>query len=305
MEWKKVAKTGFGLVLLTALFWVSDIGAIVSSLRKVDLELYTAGVGLFLTTYVAASLRWETLSQTIGYNISFSDSFRIIAISYSFNKLFPGNSGDLVRSKIFERYRGIDSHGRILGIVALERYFTVVSLLSIVAVSLFFFDVPLIGRFQPLLVIFALAGAGFSLVLVLKKTLLERIGLLSPIGSSFLSDVLDGYRSSNRREIGLNMFYSLYIRSAEAVVFYLFVLALSSGIGFWEAAFVTSMMSLVSALPISPGGIGAVEAAGTGMLVALGLGYSSALSLVILQRSVGLVLMALVGVTVYWVEELV
>ncbi|MFB6190504.1 MAG: YbhN family protein [Candidatus Nanohaloarchaea archaeon] len=302
MKKKKIAKTFLSVVLVSAIVLVADVGEVFNHIARTRLRWYGLAVAVFLTTYPAAALRWKRLSSSIGYDLSLGESFRLVAVSYSFNKMFPGNAGDVVRSKVLQRYREVDSHGEVLGIVALERYFTVLALLTVVMASLFFIKLPFPGV-KWIILLFTAAAAGLSLGLFLgddsEKWLLDRI----PVGSGFLEDAMDGYRSSSRKDLVLNFACSLYIRTAEAVVFFLFVLSLSSGLNFWEGAFVTSVMSLVSALPISPAGIGPVDATGTGLLVVAGLSYSAALSLVMLQRSVGLVLMALIGVLVFLAEE--
>jgi uncharacterized membrane protein YbhN (UPF0104 family) len=302
MELKQLAKTVFSLALVAALVLVADIGEVVRHLSRADVYWYGLAVAVFLTTYPAAALRWKRLSSSIGYDLSLGESFRLVAVSYSFNKIFPGNAGDMVRSKVLQRYREVESHGEVLGIVALERYFTVLALLAVVMASLLFIQLPFQGV-KWVLLLFTAVAAGLSLGLFLGDDKEERLVNMVPVGSGFLEDVMDGYRSSSRRDLVFNFACSLYIRAAEAAVFFLFILSLSSGLTFWEGAFVTSVMSLVSALPISPAGIGPVDATGTGLLVVAGLGYSAALSLVVLQRSVGLLLMALIGVVVFLAEE--
>ncbi len=302
MNWKKIAKNITAIALLVALFVLVDPQELAGSLSGADPVLYLTGVTLFLTTYIAAALRWQRLSRSIGYDLSIGDAFKIIAVSYSFNKLFPGNAGDVGRSKIFEQFHDVENHGNVLGIVALERYLGIVSLLGIIGVAFLFIDFP-VEALGWILSLFAGILVAFSFLLLMDEGFIEKIKALVPIGSGFVSDLLKGYRSSSRRDVTVNLIYSLYIRLTEALVFYILILALTLETGFWEGAFVTSIMSLVSGLPISPGGLGPVDATGTGLLVVAGVTYSSALSLVILQRSVGLVLMAVIGALVYLLHE--
>ncbi|MFB6191328.1 MAG: lysylphosphatidylglycerol synthase transmembrane domain-containing protein [Candidatus Nanohaloarchaea archaeon] len=303
MDYRRAAKLLFSFTILGLLFWFSDVEAIASNISKADPGLYLAAVALFLTTYAAASLRWRNLSRSIGYDLGLTESFRLIAVSYSFNKLFPGNAGDAVRSKIFERYEDVDSHGKILGIVALERYLGVLSLLTIIFVSLALADIQIFEKIRWVLAIFGFVSVGFGLALLVDRDIMKLVlGFLPGKAEGFLLEVMEGYQSSSRADLVKNLFLSLYIRSVEAVMFFLILGALSADIGLWEGALVMSTLSLVSAIPVSPGGLGTVDATGAALLTFLGTSYSLALSVMILQRSIGLFLMGLVGATVYTVE---
>ncbi|MFB6147422.1 MAG: YbhN family protein [Candidatus Nanohaloarchaea archaeon] len=301
MELKSAARAGISLLLVAALLYLADIPEILDHLARAEIQPYLLGIAVFLTTYPAAALRWRKLSTGIGYDLSLFESLRLVSISYSFNKLFPGNAGDLARSKVLQRYREVNSHSEVLGIVALERYFSVIALLSIITVSIPFLQFRFQGV-QWVLLLFSAVAAALSMGLLVDQERLEMFLEYAPLTGP-LQGVLEGYRSSRRLDMAYSLACSLYIRSAEAVTFFLFITALDSGIGFWTGAFVTSAMSLVSALPISPAGLGAVDAAGTAMLMLAGLSYTGALSLVMLERTAGLVLMGFIGVAVYLAEE--
>ena len=305
MEYKKIGKIGIAVILVSLLFYLADISEIVGNLQRADNRMYLIGAFLFFSTYIPVSLRWRSLSKNVGYDLDFNTSLRIIAVSYSFNKIFPGNSGDVLRSKIFQRYKSIDNHGNILGIVTLERFMDTVALGIIIGFSAVFVSSNYFSTISLLLVPFTLIAVGLGLGLLLNEKWMHKLVGLTPIGENFFSDVMEGYRSCSRKSLGINLIYSVLIWSLEAFAFYFFIKALTLDLTFWDGALVTSLMSLVSGLPITPGGIGAVDATGTGLLVAAGVAYSSALSLVILQRSVGLVLMGLLGSIIYTVEETV
>lgn len=305
MKYKRALKLGIGLALLAGLFISTNVSEALKTIGRAKPDLYILAVGIFLTTYVAAAIRWKSLMETTNIDLDFNESFRLISVSYGFNKLFPGNSGDLARSKITERYKEISSHGNVLGVVALERFLDMASVVLVLGFGLLFVASAFYTRIIWIVTPFVAIVALLSTALFIRQDLVDKLIDLSPERfESFLTDVMDGYRSCPRRKLFSNLLYSLYIWFAEAVMFYVLVQSLSFNTGLWEGTVVTSVMSLVSALPISPGGIGAVDITGTGLLVFSGLDKTGALSLVILQRSISLALSALLGTSIYLIETI-
>jgi uncharacterized membrane protein YbhN (UPF0104 family) len=297
MNIQKIFSGILSVSLIILLLTLADLSAIVKNLSKANKLVYTFGVIVFLTTYPVAAYRWKKLCESKNYQLSLRKSFQIIAISYGFNKLFPGNAGDLARSKIFERYKDIENHGEIIGLVALERYFSAVALLLIILVSVAFTSFS-IQSVKWLIIIFSIIISVLTLFLILEKNSIEAyIGIIP--ASNILKGIYSGLSDTSKKTQALTFLTSVYIRMSEAITFYLFIISLDIGKSFFEGAFVTSVMSLVSSLPLAPAGLGTVDATGVSLLKVVGVNYSSALSLVILERSVGLLLMAIVGILTY------
>lgn len=299
---RKHLETGFGILLVGLLLYLAEPSRIYEVLKDVDVLTYLGAITLFLSTYIPITRRWQVLTRAQGFNTRFVDAFKVVAISYGFNKTLPANSGDLARSKIMARYENVESHGRVLGAVAVERSLDLVVLGGIIAFSSMF----LASRFFDavyVIVVPALVGAT-GVFLGLKFLHLDRLFSMLP-GSlgSFAEKVAEGYRSSTPVELAEALFYSVLRWISEVAVFYILAVSLGIDLGLAESAFVTSMMSLVAAFPISPGGIGPVDLTGTGLLVISGLSYSAGISLVILQRTLGLLLMGIIGMAVYSLEN--
>lgn len=103
------------------------------------------------------------LNRAVEGKLSLSACFEITAISYGLNKILPANSGDLARSKITERYTTVDSHGEILGLVAIERLLDVGALCLVLAISVSLLPISP-GDLFPLFVVagaLVLVGIGF------------------------------------------------------------------------------------------------------------------------------------------------
>lgn len=288
--------TVLSLLLLAGLVYVAKPGRIIESLSSADLKLYFGAATLFLGVYIPITVRWKRLLEGLGTELSLADSFRVVAVSYGMNKVLPANSGDLARSKIVEGYVEVENHGEILGGVALERFLDILTITSIILFSSLFIASRYLASVY-LVVAAVTAGLIAAVIGVLYgETLLE---VVPGSAGEFLEDVYEGFRSVEREKAVELGFYSVVRWFAEVFIFVLLASALSIDLGFWEAGFITSMMSLIAAFPISPAGLGPVDLTGTGLLVVAGVSSSAGVALVALQRSLGVVLMGFIGFLVY------
>lgn len=295
---KKAINLVVAAIFLAFLLYLSRPEKILVELGSVKLPLYMAGMIVFLATYLPSTERWKLIAENLGYNISFRNSFKILAISYALNRVLPGNTGDLIRSKIEERFHEVDLHSQMLGGVAAERFWDVASLTAIIILSGLLASSRLLEEYPWILILLVTGIAGATLAL--KTDLyIDRLKRYGGRAGDIVANIGEGYRQSS--EIGAKRLGILSVSKwlLEAAAFFLFSISISAGITLPEAALVTSMMTLVSSLPITPSGIGPVDAVGTGMLVISGMTYSSAFSLVILQRTASIFLVAFVGGLVY------
>lgn len=301
-----IIKLLVGLSVIVLLFVIADIQQIISTVTSSDPFTYLLAAFVFLLIYPLAALRWKILMDDTRNQISFSESIKVIAMSYGFNKILPLNSGDIVRSKLHEEYGEIDNHGSILGTVAVERGLDVVVISLVLAATggsylQSLFESSLLA-FLPLIVVLT----GFASVIIFQERYIT------------LLDFMKNYMPKSIPEFGKNMVESAgslaYFTAAKAFfltslrwavdIGSLYLIGMAAGIplSLTVAGFATAIMNIFALMPISPAGIGPVEASGTGALVASGIAYSSALSIVILKRGLGLLLMGLIGSLLYLKE---
>ncbi len=303
--WKETIKAAVATVLLGVLLYFADLARVVSVLRGTNILLYLAAAAVLLSTFVFIALRWQSIAEGAGHAFGFRTSLKIVSMAYGLNVVFPGNTGDLLRSKIVERYEDVESHTSVLGVVGLERFLDVVSLLFVVFLAGLLVAAGVLTEVSWLIAPFVVVAGILLIFLWIDERYVHSLFDLLPrsLGSK-LEEGFDGFTSMPLKKAGSNAIYSLSIWGAEAATFFLLAASLSLQIGFWEAALVTSVMSLASSLPLSPAGLGTVDAVGTGLLTALGVSYSPAIALVILQRSIGTGGVVVVGAATYYYETL-
>lgn len=302
IKMRDALRTLTGLLLLGAFFFFIDLSKVLSEVLSADLNLYVLASLLFFSTYVATALRWQNLVSSVGCDFGFVESLKTLAIAYGFNQLLPGNSGDLARSKIMENYTGVEKHSKILGTVVLERFYDAFFVTGIILIAANFVAASYMASAAWLLKLFTGLLAGFLVALVVLEFLELRLPFLPDRVEKELGKLHEGMTSTSTSTTFYNLVLTGYKWTAEIAVFYILAVSLSLELGIWEAAFVTSAMSLVSSLPITPAGLGPVEITGTGLLRISGISLSGAASLVVLQRSIGVVLTAALGTLVYLID---
>lgn len=299
MKKRRLIEVSASLVLVAALVYVADLEQTYSTIASVDISYYLGAAAVYLLTYIPSSRRWQIISGSIDHNISLTDAFRVIAVSYSFNKLLPWNFGDMVRSKISESYHEVETHGGVLGGAGLERVLDAVTITSVIGVSAVFTSMG--SELGLSIVLFAAVFVlGGAFLLSEKSVILVRYAP-SKI-ESFVEETIAGFQAVSREDLVEILTMSQLKWWLEAATFYLLAVSIVPTFGFWDAAIVTSVISVFAAFPISPAGIGPGDAAATGLLVYAGMDYSAALSLVLLQRSIGVALQGAVGALIYGLD---
>jgi uncharacterized membrane protein YbhN (UPF0104 family) len=116
---------------------------------------------------------------------------------------------------------------------------------------------------------------------------------------STVENVAFTYQILSRLEIATAVGYSIARWLLGIGMFLPLASALDLRIGIPLAVLVVGFMTLTASLPISPGSVDPVKSVGVGILVLFGLDSTAALSLMFLQRSLGLVLRAVIEMVVY------
>lgn len=278
MELGKIVKLGIGLVLIAGLLYVADISAAVNQLSKLNPWFYIAATAVFMTGVLIGGLRWFLFNQLIDEDIGVKNGVKTYLVNYSLSTVFIGNLAEAGRFKIQERYTEVKSSYALTGAVVVEKIFDFVSVSSVIL-----FSAPFTFSSISKLLIFPGIGG-------LKSSFMETMDE----GSIVLRKLQEDRSSAFR--IGL---MSLSIWWLEAVAFYLIVVGLGADVGFFQAAITTSVISLASALPVTPGGLGTAESAGYAALALFGVSSGSALALIVGQRFLETLLSSVPGAVIY------
>jgi uncharacterized membrane protein YbhN (UPF0104 family) len=208
------------------LFWLvyrdQDPAELLKMLRD-DVNYFWIVVAIVLgvLSHVSRAARWQLLARSMGYRMTFSNSFMGVMIGYFANLAIP-RMGELTRCGVVSKYERVP-FSKLLGTVVIERVFDVLVLLALTLVvvatqfsRLHLFLETHAGVRERLAGILSSGwawGGGVALLLALVAlVVLARRGIFPARVRSFLSGIKEGLlavRAVPRK--GLFIFHTLFI----------------------------------------------------------------------------------------------
>ncbi|MGH2406788.1 MAG: lysylphosphatidylglycerol synthase transmembrane domain-containing protein [Candidatus Limnocylindrales bacterium] len=266
-------------------------------------------VGAFAIYYAGFPLRgyrWALLLRSTGFHIGVRDSTEIIFISWLVNCLVPAKLGDVYRAYLL-RLNYATSLSRTFGTVFIERVFDLfaIAILGLIA-GFWSFRSGLHPAVQFVL------GLGVVVVLVLAVGLFtlrnfgRRVIVRLP-GRARLLELYDRFEEGvfalPVRRIPELAAITVAIWMTEALRLFLVISALSFTdlhLGLSGTLFVALAASLLTAVPLTPGGLGIVEAGIVGILTAIyGVPLVEATAIALVDRAISVLSIIVLGGVVY------
>ena len=275
--------------------------------------LVLAAFAVFYAGFPLRGYRWKLLLRGTGFNISTRDSSEIILLSWLVNCVVPAKLGDVYRAYLL-KINSDASLSRTFGTVFIERVLdlVVIALLGIAAGYWSFRD----GLPQAIQVVMAI---GLVVVAVLSVGLftMRNFGRRIIVALRFLPhQVLDLYDrfeegvfgALSARQLPVLGVLTVLIWLTEGLRLYFVIQALGFPdveLGVSGAIFVALIGSLLTAVPLSPAGLGIVEAGVVGVLtVAYGVPLPEATAIALLDRVISVFSVIVFGSIAYVVSPL-
>jgi uncharacterized protein (TIRG00374 family) len=272
--------------------------------------LVLVAVLVFYLGFPLRGLRWAMLLRGTGFRIGVRDSTEILTLSWLVNCLVPAKLGDVYRAYLL-RINSDASLSRTFGTVFIERIMDIftIALLGIAA-GYWSFRSGLPPEIQ---VLFGVALAVVGLLAVALFTL-RNFGRRILVALPFPRRIVDFYDrfeqgvfgALRRRQLPALAVLSVAIWMTEAMRLYFVVLALGFPdveLGISGAVFVALIGSLLTAVPLSPAGLGIVEAGIVGVLtVVYGVPLPEATAIALLDRVISVFSVIVVGSILYAVS---
>jgi glycosyltransferase 2 family protein len=269
-----------------------------------------AAFAIFYVGFPLRGLRWAILIRGTGFRLGIRDASEIIFISWLVNCLVPAKLGDLYRAYLL-KINSTVSLSRTFGTVFIER---ILDLFAIVVLGLASGYWSFRGRLpDEVQIVFAI---GVAVVVILAAGLLtmrnfgRRLIVALPLPHRVL-EFYDRFEEGVFSAVGLRALPRLVVVTAliwatEAMRLFLVVEALGFGdvhLGISGAFFVALTGSLLTAVPLTPAGIGVVE---TGVIAVLtlvyGLGQTEALAITLVDRAISVLSIIVLGSFAYWLS---
>jgi glycosyltransferase 2 family protein len=267
-------------------------------------------VGAFVVFYLGfplRGLRWAFLVRQSGFALRIQDAIEIIFLSWLVNCLVPAKLGDVYRAYLLKINSPV-SLSRTFGTVFIER---ILDLFAIVTLGLAAGFVSFrSGLPTDVQIVFAV-GVGFVVLLaaglLTMRNFGRRILLRLPLPHRII-DLYDRFEEGVFASIGLRALPRLVaitamIWATEAMRLYLVVQALGLPdvhLGISGAFFVALSASLLTAVPLTPAGIGFVEGGVVGLLtIVYGVSQTDALAITLVDRAISVLSIIVLGSIAY------
>jgi hypothetical protein len=297
----------FGVALLYLLFrFVLDLDFAATWQRIVnaDLGLLTAAFVVYYLTFPLRGYRWAYVLGKVGTRIRFRDSTEILFLSWFVNCLVPAKLGDLYRAWLLKGNFGA-SISRSVGTIFIER---IADLLVIFALALAAGLWSFRNLDRPQVTALLLAGFVVAVVLVAVVIALrwwgDRVTRFLPVRArQFYERFREGSTGAvTARAIPTIVLLTGMIWVLEGLRLYFVILALdlpTVNLGISSAIFVTLAGSLLTAIPLTPAGVGFVEAGIVGALWLYGVTQEPAAAVALTDRAISILTVIILGGIAY------
>lgn len=283
------------LALLVFIFTRFDVkpGEIWGVIQHANLAIFALAFVVYYSAFVLRALRWEKLLANVGfvrergYKIpSIPGLIEIIYLSWFVNCIVPAKLGDAYRSYLLKRAAGI-SFSRIIGTILAERMIDILILFSLLLASaLLTFQ----GRVPTELNLTIAFGGLLVVVLLIGLAAMRRFGHVverlvpSRFREKYVKLQEGTLQSFRRRSLPTLIGYTAMIWLLEGGRLFFVTRSLDTHIDLAVVIFIALASSLLTTLPLTPGGVGLVEGAVFVVLRTVGVDDATALSIALLDR---------------------
>jgi uncharacterized protein (TIRG00374 family) len=298
------------LVLLVLIFRVAlnvEVGELVDAITRANPLLLLAAFAVFYLGFPLRGLRWALLLRGAGYRLGVRDATEIIFLSWLVNCLVPAKLGDIYRAYLL-KINSTVSLSRTFGTVFIERVFDLfaITLLGLAA-GFWSFRTGLPVAIQIVfgigVVVVVLLAAGLLTMRNFGRQIIERLPLPAKVVEFY-----DRFEEGVFSAIGIRSLPVLGVVTAlvwatEAGRLFLVIQALGFDdlrLGISGVVFVALVASLMTAVPFTPAGLGAVEGALFAVLtVVYGVPPAEAIAITLVDRAISYFSIIVLGSIAY------
>ncbi len=293
----------FALVLLVLFFRVVldiDFGTTIDLIRGANPALLLAALIVYYLTFPLRGGRWWYILRTVGTHIRYWVATEILFLSWFVNCLVPAKLGDLYRAFLLKGNYG-GSASRTVGTIFIERITDIVVIFGL-AVAAGFWSFR--GRAMPGVDFIFVAAALLAAILVVLLLVLRFAGQHI---ERFLPGRVEGFYARFRegtiaaltpRSVAVIGSLAVLIWLAEGLRVFFVIKALNlpdAQLGISAAIFVALVAALLTAIPLTPAGIGFVEAGIVAALTLYGVSPESAVAIALTDRAISILSVIVTG----------
>ena len=274
---------------------ISDLSLLYQNFENLDFRYIPISLGLVFLSYFIRSLRWNMLLKSIKIEIPLKESIKIFFAGLGLG-ITPGKFGEVIKSHFLKRDYNY-SISKTAPVIFIERYYDLVGIVTVSVLSSLF----IVGESKTMLVVSVILVISLLIVSRQKKVVLSILKLIekTPILKKIFSNSLESYDTiislTSIKSFSKSSILSILSWFLEAVAAFLIFLAFDIPLDFPLVIFIFTILSIIGALSMLPGGLGSTEGGMIGLLILQNVDYTSAFSVVLLVRIVTLWFSVFIG----------
>jgi glycosyltransferase 2 family protein len=306
LNWRTIGSVIFAIVLLVLAFntlgvnlaatWELILGANVGYLALAFVAYYL--------TFPVRTFRWRYILAKVGTRVRFVDALEILYLSWFVNCLVPAKLGDLYRAYLLKASNGA-SASRTVGTIFIERIADIVVIFGLALAAGYW---SFRGRSMPGVDVIFIIGFVVALILVTSVIALRLYGRrvsrwlplrFADLWERFHEGSTGALTASALPVIGAS---TVLIWLLEGARLYLVIRALDMpevGLGISASIFVALVAALLTAIPLTPAGIGFVEAGIAGALLIYGVSGDQGAAVALTDRAISILSVIIFGGVLY------
>ncbi len=290
---------------------MKDVPGLVSRANPVLLLL---AFGIYYLGFPLRGRRWAMLLRGSGYGIATKDATEVLFLSWLVNCIVPAKLGDIYRAYLLKMNSPV-SATKTLGTVFIERILDLFAIAILgMAAGYWRFRDNLSALPQAVQVIFLIAVVLIALLafaLVAMRSFGRRIITALPLPRRVI-DLYDRFEEGVFTSVGLRglpvlAVLTVLIWATEAFRLFFVIQALGVSdlrLGISGVLFVALIGSLLTAVPLTPAGLGAVELGVGGVLTKVfGVAGGTATAIVLLDRAISVFSIVILGAIAYMLSS--
>jgi glycosyltransferase 2 family protein len=310
LNWRTIASVIFALLILALAFRTLGV-----NLGRTWSLIVGANVGFLVLAFVAyyltfpiRSFRWRYVLGRVGTKVGYRDATEILFLSWFVNCVVPAKLGDLYRAYLLKGTMGA-SASRTVGTIFIERIADIVVIFGLALAAGYW---SFRGRSRPevdliFIIGFVLAVALIGFVIGL-RIWGDRVGRFLPerLGNLWARFHEGSTGALSARSLPVIGGATMAIWLLEGARLYFVIRALDLpdvGLGISASVFVALAAALLTAMPLTPAGIGFVEAGIAGALLIYGVQQDSAAAVALTDRGISILTVILLGGLLYLVSD--
>ncbi|WP_423792569.1 flippase-like domain-containing protein [Methanocaldococcus indicus] len=291
-------------IIISYIFLKINLDELILVLRNTNIFYYIIAFFMFYISILIKSYRWKIMLENIDISIKLIDSFKIYFLSMFVNSLVPAKLGDVYRGYLLKKKTN-KSISLGFGTVFIERILDLITMITLLFFSAYFSfksDIPkdiLLSIKWGCIFILILIFSIILFILFNKKIKIKRFDI-----SNILINFEKGLRVIDLQSLPTVLFLSYIGWIVEGLTVYFVFLSLKINLGLLFSIFSDLASSLLTAVPITPSGLGIVEYALIYILNLKNLDYSLAFAVLILYRGITYFSIILFGSVIYLIESI-